>query len=66
MLWIFDVIMIALQRLRPADGSSYVIDFYGPIVTATRFSNLTYVAEYTCFNCGEMGNVLTPTFSGEL
>uniref|UniRef100_A0A0N5AXY1 TM2 domain-containing protein n=1 Tax=Syphacia muris TaxID=451379 RepID=A0A0N5AXY1_9BILA len=64
-LWIFDVIMIALQRVGPADGSRYIMDYYGPVAVPTVFSNLTYVAKYTCFNCAENSDVVT-SVSGEL
>uniref|UniRef100_A0A915Q460 TM2 domain-containing protein n=1 Tax=Setaria digitata TaxID=48799 RepID=A0A915Q460_9BILA len=50
-LYLVDIILIALQLLGPADGSAYRINFYGPKVTPVRFSNDTYVSLYTCFDC---------------
>lgn len=40
-----DVLLIALQVVGPADGSSYVINYYGPGLTAIKATNYTYVKE---------------------
>lgn len=37
-----DVILIATQIVGPADGSSYIIPFYGPKLTIVRSDNFTY------------------------
>jgi TM2 domain-containing membrane protein YozV len=38
-----DVILIATQVLRPSDGSSYVINYYGPKLTIVGADNETFV-----------------------
>ncbi|KHJ76864.1 hypothetical protein OESDEN_23516 [Oesophagostomum dentatum] len=43
-LWLIDVVLIALQLLQPADGSRYIMNYYGPRVSALRcFSLLCYL-----------------------
>lgn len=37
-----DVILIATQVVGPADGSAYVIPFYGPGIAVVRSDNWTY------------------------
>lgn len=37
-----DVILIATQIVGPADGSKYIIPFYGPKLTIIRSDNFTY------------------------
>jgi TM2 domain-containing membrane protein YozV len=37
-----DVILIATQVVGPADGSKYIIPFYGPKLTIVRSDNFTY------------------------
>lgn len=37
-----DVILIATQVVGPADGSAYVIPYYGPGITVVRSDNWTY------------------------
>ncbi|VDO64997.1 unnamed protein product [Onchocerca flexuosa] len=51
LLYLLDIVLIALQLLGPADGSAYRINFYGPKAIPIRFSNDTYVSLYTCFDC---------------
>ncbi|EFO17288.1 TM2 domain-containing protein [Loa loa] len=51
LLYLLDIVLIALQLLGPADGSAYRINFYGPKAIPIRFSNDTYVSPYTCFDC---------------
>uniref|UniRef100_A0A0M3I0H5 TM2 domain-containing protein n=2 Tax=Ascaris TaxID=6251 RepID=A0A0M3I0H5_ASCLU len=50
-LYLADIVMIALQLLGPADGTAYSMPFYGPKASPVRFSNETYVAFYSCFDC---------------
>ncbi|VDN60248.1 unnamed protein product [Dracunculus medinensis] len=50
-LYLIDIVLIALQLLGPANGKAYLIDYYGPKAVAFRFSNETYVDLYTCFDC---------------
>uniref|UniRef100_A0A0M3JSQ9 TM2 domain-containing protein n=1 Tax=Anisakis simplex TaxID=6269 RepID=A0A0M3JSQ9_ANISI len=50
-LYLTDIILIALQLLGPADGTAYSMNYYGPKVTPVRFSNETYVTLYSCFDC---------------
>lgn len=38
-----DVILIAMQIVRPADGSAYVIKYFGPRLTILSFDNDTYI-----------------------
>ncbi|XP_022251680.1 TM2 domain-containing protein CG10795-like isoform X2 [Limulus polyphemus] len=38
-----DIILIALQVVRPADGSYYVINYFGPRLTFLQMNNDTYV-----------------------
>lgn len=37
-----DIILIATQVVGPADGSHYVIPYYGPAVEVIRSDNTTY------------------------
>uniref|UniRef100_A0A182JUH7 Facilitated trehalose transporter Tret1 n=1 Tax=Anopheles christyi TaxID=43041 RepID=A0A182JUH7_9DIPT len=37
-----DVILIATQVVGPADGSAYIIPYYGPVITVVRSDNWTY------------------------
>ncbi|XP_035789539.1 TM2 domain-containing protein CG10795-like [Anopheles albimanus] len=37
-----DVILIATQVVGPADGSAYIIPYYGPVITVVRSNNWTY------------------------
>uniref|UniRef100_A0A0K0DD26 TM2 domain-containing protein n=1 Tax=Angiostrongylus cantonensis TaxID=6313 RepID=A0A0K0DD26_ANGCA len=50
-LWLVDVVLIALQLLLPADGSGYIINYYGPRVTPLRFDGATNYSIYTCVDC---------------
>ncbi|XP_031620496.1 TM2 domain-containing protein CG10795 [Contarinia nasturtii] len=38
-----DVILIATQRIGPADGSAYIISYYGPVLSVIRSDNTTYL-----------------------
>ncbi|EPB66597.1 TM2 domain protein [Ancylostoma ceylanicum] len=38
-LWLIDVVLIALQLLQPADGSRYIMNYYGPRVSPLRSEN---------------------------
>lgn len=40
-LWLIDVVLIALQLLQPADGSHYIMNYYGPRVSALRYAPLS-------------------------
>lgn len=37
-----DVILIATQVVGPADGSAYIISYYGPVLSVIRSDNTTY------------------------
>lgn len=37
-----DIVLIATQTVVPADGSAYVIPFYGPGISVIRSDNWTY------------------------
>lgn len=37
-----DVILIATQMVTPADGSAYIISYYGPVLSVIRSDNTTY------------------------
>lgn len=37
-----DIILIATQTLGPADGSAYIIPYYGPVMNTIRSNNYTY------------------------
>ncbi|VDP35403.1 unnamed protein product [Heligmosomoides polygyrus] len=50
-LWLIDVVLIALQLLLPADGSGYIINYYGPRVSPLRFDGGTNYSMYTCIDC---------------
>lgn len=39
---LIDIILIATQVVGPADGSAYVIPYYGPAVEVLRSNNYTY------------------------
>lgn len=39
---LIDIILIATQTLGPADGSSYIMPYYGPDVNTIRSDNWTY------------------------
>lgn len=39
---LIDIVLIATQVVGPADGSSYVIPYYGPSVEVIRSDNWTY------------------------
>ncbi|KAJ8930462.1 hypothetical protein NQ314_016744 [Rhamnusium bicolor] len=39
---LIDIILIATQVVEPADGSAYVIPYYGPAVEVIRSDNYTY------------------------
>ena len=39
---IIDIILIATQRLGPADGSHYIINFFGPRLFQITLDNETY------------------------
>lgn len=39
---LIDIILIATQVVLPADGSSYVIPYYGPRLEVIRSDNTTY------------------------
>lgn len=40
---LIDVILIALQVVGPADGSNYVISYYGPKLIFLKMDNFTYI-----------------------
>ncbi|KAK6743880.1 hypothetical protein RB195_010899 [Necator americanus] len=50
-LWLIDVVLIALQLLQPADGSRYIMNYYGPHVSPLRFDASTNYSVYTCIDC---------------
>nr|CDJ87240.1 TM2 domain containing protein [Haemonchus contortus] len=50
-LWLIDVVLIALQLLQPADGSGFIINYYGPRVSPLRFDGATNYSVYTCIDC---------------
>lgn len=37
-----DIILISMQYVTPADGSAYVIPYYGPSVEVIKSDNFTY------------------------
>lgn len=37
-----DVILIATQMVGPADGSAYIIPYFGPVLSVIRSDNTTY------------------------
>lgn len=39
---LIDVVLIATQVVRPADGSYYVIPYYGPVINILTSDNETY------------------------
>ncbi|KAF2880690.1 hypothetical protein ILUMI_25480 [Ignelater luminosus] len=39
---LIDIILIATQALGPADGSAYVVPYYGPSIEVVRSDNWTY------------------------
>ena len=39
---LIDIILIATEQLRPADGSHYVIPYYGPGIVILRSDNFTF------------------------
>jgi len=39
---LIDIILIATQVVGPADGSSYIINYYGPGITILKMNNETY------------------------
>lgn len=41
-----DIILIATQIVGPADGSSYVIDYYGAVLTRLVADNLTHFKQH--------------------
>ena len=44
---IIDIILIATQTVRPADGSNYIINYFGPRLTPVQLDNDTYIQQYT-------------------
>lgn len=40
-----DVILIATQMVGPADGSAYIISYYGPILSVIRRDNTTKIVQ---------------------
>ncbi|VDL76394.1 unnamed protein product [Nippostrongylus brasiliensis] len=50
-IWLVDVVLIALQILQPADGSGYIINYHGPRVSPLRFDEGTNYSLYTCIDC---------------
>ncbi|KAG1699821.1 TM2 domain-containing protein [Nymphon striatum] len=40
---LIDIILIATQVVGPADNSSYIVDYYGPILIRQRINNDTYI-----------------------
>lgn len=38
-----DIILIAMQIVRPADGSAYIINYFGPRLTILSFDNDTFI-----------------------
>jgi len=44
LIWtLIDILLIAMQIVGPADGSDYIIDFYGPGLTRIVTDNMTYI-----------------------
>jgi len=44
LIWtLVDIILIAIQVVRPVDGSDYVVDYYGPGLTRISSDNMTYM-----------------------
>ena len=39
---LIDIILIATQTVGPADGSHYVLSYYGPRMDVIRMDNMTY------------------------
>lgn len=48
-LWLIDVVLIALQLLLPADGSGYIINYYGPRVSPLR--SVSWIPCESSFSC---------------
>ncbi|XP_071953612.1 TM2 domain-containing protein 1-like [Antedon mediterranea] len=50
-----DIILIATQVVKPADGSDYIISYYGPMLNKMEINNNTYIYIYATTNgklCG--------------
>lgn len=39
---IIDIILIATQTVKPADGSNYIMNYFGPRLTPVQLDNETY------------------------
>ncbi|KAF8359555.1 hypothetical protein PRIPAC_94550 [Pristionchus pacificus] len=51
-LYFIDIVLIALQRLEPADGSGYIMHLFGPKAYPVRFDNQTVlVQDWSCADC---------------
>ncbi|RCN26381.1 Tim10/DDP family zinc finger [Ancylostoma caninum] len=48
-LWLIDVVLIALQLLQPADGSRYIMNYYGPRVSPLR-KEISQKGEAVCLD----------------
>ena len=44
-----DILLIALQVVKPADESDYVIDYYGAVIEKIEFNNETYIKPPTYY-----------------
>lgn len=44
LIWtLVDIFLIALQIVKPSDGSKYVLDYYGPVLTHISKNNMTFL-----------------------
>jgi len=44
LIWtLIDIILIAIQIVRPVDGSNYIVDYYGPTLVRIMSDNMTYM-----------------------
>lgn len=51
-LWLVDIVLISLQILLPADGTGYVMPYYGPRVSALHFKPIiNNFSVYECIDC---------------
>ncbi|CAI4228823.1 unnamed protein product [Auanema sp. JU1783] len=51
-IWITDVVLIALQILLPSDGTNYYMPYYGPRSIPVRFdAHSTNYSIYSCADC---------------
>uniref|UniRef100_A0A7E4VYW8 TM2 domain-containing protein n=1 Tax=Panagrellus redivivus TaxID=6233 RepID=A0A7E4VYW8_PANRE len=51
LLYVADIIFIALKIITPADGSHYVVSHHEPHIASSTFLNETSMLLYNCFNC---------------